>query len=145
MYYELLQAAVDSMYTRSMVSVMYYDATNWERRWGGGECLLSATASLSCDSSGKSGKDGILFMLFHYSSLIHARENLFKLNGIIVPESADGEPLIENDHPRKSDNFGFSFFLLFSPLITLLAPNNPVYFFLFIFRVLVYVLLQESV
>jgi hypothetical protein len=84
-------------------------------------------------------------MLFHYSSLIHARENLFKLNGIIVPESADGEPLIENDHPRKSDTFGLSFFLLFPPLITLLVPNNPVFFFPFIFRVLVYVLLQESV
>jgi hypothetical protein len=116
---------------------MYYDATNWERRWGGGECLLSATASLSCDSSGKSGKDGIWFMLFHYSSLIHARENLFKLNGIIVPESADGEPLIENDHPRKSDTFGLSFFLLFPPSSPSSFPTTQFFFsplsFVFLF------------
>jgi len=84
-------------------------------------------------------------MLFHYSSLIHARENLFKLNGIIVPESADGEPLIENDHPRKSDTFGLSFFLLFPPSSPSSFPTTQFFFFPFIFRVLVYVLLQESV
>ncbi|KAG6758880.1 hypothetical protein POTOM_035342 [Populus tomentosa] len=80
--------------------------------------------------------------------LIHARENLFKLNGIIVPESADEEPLIEDDHSRKSDNFGFSFFLL-SPSHHPPRSQLPSFFFLvffclFIFRALVYVLLQES-